>query len=51
VLSGISTEVLVKLRERYLNGRTRFFVLAEGCEDIQQKMIDAIEKELRRRFN
>jgi hypothetical protein len=50
VLSDISTEVLIKLRERYVSGRARFFVLAEryeGVQCLQQRMIDTIEKELR----
>ena len=54
VLSDISIEMLIKLHERYGSGRTRFFVLVERCElvqCIQQRMIDAIEKELRRRLN
>ena len=52
VLSDISTEVLIKLLDRYLSGRTRFFVFAERgevVECVQQKIIDAIEKELWRR--
>jgi hypothetical protein len=53
VLSEISTEVLVKLRERYLSGRTLFLPLEEGgeMECLQQRMIEAIEKEIQRRLH
>jgi hypothetical protein len=53
VLSEIPTEVLVKLRERYLSGRTRFLPLEEGgeMECLQQRMIEAIEKEIQRRLD
>jgi hypothetical protein len=53
VLSQISTEVLVKLRERYLSGRTPFLLLEKGdeVECLRQRMIEAIEKEIQRRLD
>jgi hypothetical protein len=50
----VSTEMLIKLRERYSSGRTRFFAFHEGPEvahAIKEMIIDAIEKELRRRLS
>jgi hypothetical protein len=32
-LSDISTELLIKLRERFLSGRTRFLAFAGGQDD------------------
>jgi hypothetical protein len=57
MLSDISTEMLVKLRERYLNGRTCFSAFADGGDPpndvawIKERMIEAVENELRRRLN
>jgi hypothetical protein len=53
MLSEISTEVLVILRERYLGGHTRFLLLGGGGEIqcLQQRMIETIEKEIKRRLN
>lgn len=56
-LSDISTELLIKLRERYRSGRTRFLAFAGGQDDpraaewMQQTMIMVVENELRRRLN
>jgi hypothetical protein len=57
MLSDISTEMLVKLRERYLNGRMCFSASADGGNPpndiawIKERMIEAVENELRRRLN
>jgi hypothetical protein len=56
-LSDISTELLIKLRERFLSGRTVFLAFAGGQDDpraaewMQQTMIMVVETELRRRLN
>jgi hypothetical protein len=56
-LSDILTELLIKVRERFLSGRTRFLALAAGqdhpkaAEWMQETMIMAVENELRRRLS
>jgi hypothetical protein len=56
-LSDISTELLIKLRERFRSGRTRFLASAEGhdqpkaAEWMQETLIVVVENELRRRLN
>jgi hypothetical protein len=56
-LSDISTELLIKLRERFLSGRTRFLAFAGGQDDpraaerLQETIIMVVETELRRRLN
>jgi hypothetical protein len=57
MLSDISTELLIKLRERFRSGRTRFSVLAEGrprptvADWMQERLILVVEDELRRRLH
>ena len=53
-LSDISTEMLIKLRERFQSGRMRFSPVAMGVawvQECERKMIEAVEGELRRRLN
>jgi hypothetical protein len=56
-LSEISTESLIKLRERFRSGRTRFFALAQGrdlpavADWMQERLILVVENELRRRLH
>jgi hypothetical protein len=57
MLSNISTELLIKMREHFLSGRTRFFASEGGPSHpkapawIRETMIEAVEDELRRRLN
>jgi hypothetical protein len=53
-LDNISTEVLLKLRERFQSGRTRFHAMVASVEWMQEwerEIIEALESELRRRLN
>jgi hypothetical protein len=53
-LNDISTEMLIKLRERFQNGRTRFSAVAASVawtQDCERKIIETIEGELGRRLN
>jgi hypothetical protein len=56
-LSDISTELLIKLRERFLSGRTRFLAFAGGQDDpkaaewMKETLIVVVENELHRRLN
>jgi hypothetical protein len=55
-LSDISTELLIKLRERFRSGRMRFSALVEGqdrptvADWMQERLILVVENELRRRL-
>jgi hypothetical protein len=53
-LGDISTEMLIKLRERFQSGRTRIFAVAINRDArlrFERKVIEAVEDELRRRLN
>jgi hypothetical protein len=53
-LDDISTEVLLKMRERFQSGRARFDAVLAGVawmKEFEREMIRAVETELRRRLN
>jgi hypothetical protein len=50
----IPTEMLVKLRERFLSGRARLSMLTQDpawLREFERGLIEALEKELRRRLH
>ena len=53
-LDDISTEVLIKMRERFQSGRTRFHAVTATVawmQECERKVIEAVEAELCRRLN
>jgi hypothetical protein len=53
-LDDISTETLIKMRERFHNGRAHFRPVAASLawmQECQREIIEAVELELRRRLN
>jgi hypothetical protein len=53
-LDDISTEMLIKLRQRFQSGHSRIHPLAAGIpwmQEFERKLIEALEGELRRRLS
>jgi len=53
-LDDISTEMLLKLRERFQSGHAHFLAVAASVawtREFERKVIEAVESELRRRLN
>jgi hypothetical protein len=53
-LDDISTEVLIKMRERFQSGRTYFHAVTATVawtQECERKALEAIEAELCRRLN
>jgi hypothetical protein len=53
-LDDISTEALIKLRERFQSGRARIHAVAADLtwmQEFERKVVEAVEGELRRRLN
>jgi hypothetical protein len=53
-LDDISTEMLIKLRQRFQSGHARIHALAASItwmQEFERRLIEALEGELRRRLN
>jgi hypothetical protein len=53
-IGDIPTELLLKMRDRLLSGRTRLSALLENQEwlaEVERRMIEALENELRLRLH
>jgi hypothetical protein len=53
-LDNISTETLIKMRERFQSGRTHFHAVTATVawtQECERKVIEAVEAELCRRLN
>ena len=53
-MDDISTEVLLKMRERFQSGRAHFDAVVAGVtwmQEFEREIIKAVETELRRRLN
>jgi hypothetical protein len=54
IIGDIPTELLLRMRERFLDGRASVWSFTERQEwlrEFEQKMIEALDNELRRRLH